>query len=78
MKTAISLPDVLFNEAEQFAQVHGLSRSELYAQALKLFLTSRQSEEITKQLDALYAEHSSELGSDLVAAQARTVMKNAW
>jgi hypothetical protein len=31
MKTAISLPDKLFQVAEAFAQEHGLSRSELYA-----------------------------------------------
>ncbi|MEM6753148.1 MAG: ChpI protein, partial [Cyanobacteria bacterium P01_C01_bin.38] len=33
MKTAISIPDPLFEAAEQFAKRLGLSRSELYAMA---------------------------------------------
>jgi len=33
MKTAISMPDPLFEQAGNFAQEYGLSRSELYAKA---------------------------------------------
>src|SRR5215213_702011 len=47
MKTAISLPDKLFQTAEAFAQEHGLSRSELYARALLLFLQAQRYEGIT-------------------------------
>lgn len=36
MKTAISLPDSVFEEAEALAQQLGLSRSELYTKALKV------------------------------------------
>jgi metal-responsive CopG/Arc/MetJ family transcriptional regulator len=35
MKTAISIPDTLFEQAEAYAEQHNLSRSELYAHALK-------------------------------------------
>ncbi|WP_293064467.1 MULTISPECIES: CopG family transcriptional regulator [unclassified Moorena] len=38
MKTAISLPDSVFEEAEALAQQMGLSRSELYLKALKAYL----------------------------------------
>lgn len=78
MKTAISLPDPLFREAEAFAQAKGLSRSELYAQALQFFLTSRQAEEITAQLNDLYAQESSQLNPVFVAAQVRSVTKDEW
>jgi metal-responsive CopG/Arc/MetJ family transcriptional regulator len=39
MKTAISLPDSVFAEAEALAQELGLSRSELYTQALQAYLS---------------------------------------
>jgi metal-responsive CopG/Arc/MetJ family transcriptional regulator len=38
MKTAISLPDSVFEEAEALAQQLGLSRSELYTKALQAYL----------------------------------------
>ena len=38
MKTAISLPDPLFDAAEAFAASHSLTRSELYRRALAEFL----------------------------------------
>jgi metal-responsive CopG/Arc/MetJ family transcriptional regulator len=38
MKTAISLPDLGFEEAELLAKQLGMSRSELYTKALKAYL----------------------------------------
>lgn len=38
MKTAISLLDEIFAEAEAIAQQLGMSRSELYTEALKAYL----------------------------------------
>jgi hypothetical protein len=34
MKTAISIPDAIFEQAEELAQKQGLSRSELYTKAI--------------------------------------------
>jgi metal-responsive CopG/Arc/MetJ family transcriptional regulator len=51
MKTAISIPDPLFQAAERL----GLSRSELYATALREYLQSHREINITQELDALYA-----------------------
>lgn len=38
MKTDVSLPDELFALANDFAKQHGLSRSELYATALRNYI----------------------------------------
>jgi metal-responsive CopG/Arc/MetJ family transcriptional regulator len=78
MKTAISLPDDLFQAAERFAQDQGLSRSELYAQALAFFLQAHRYEGITKALDAVYATEESALDPALTVAQRRTLMKDEW
>ncbi|HEY0601767.1 MAG TPA: hypothetical protein VGD58_02595 [Herpetosiphonaceae bacterium] len=78
MKTAISIPDELFQSAEQFAQQHGLSRSELYATALQQYLKEHHSQNITEQLDAIYATESSTLDPALAHMQARSVARDEW
>lgn len=54
MKTAISLPDKLFQEADSFASRTGLSRSELYANAIAEYLARRNGDRVTSQLNAVY------------------------
>ncbi len=54
MKTAISLPDKLFIQAEAAAAELGISRSELYATALEEYLSRRKGEQITARLDRVY------------------------
>ena len=78
MKTAISIPDALFEAAEQFAKRMGLSRSELYAVALQEYLQAHQRDRITEQLDAVYAEEDSSLDPLFVQLQAHTVSEETW
>jgi hypothetical protein len=54
MKTAISLPDKLFREADMFAERAGVSRSELYATAVAEYLARRNEAVVTARLDAVY------------------------
>jgi metal-responsive CopG/Arc/MetJ family transcriptional regulator len=54
MKTAISVPDDVFNQAENVARQSGMSRSELYVTALRAYLDRTLDEQTTQQLDALY------------------------
>ena len=56
MKTAISLPDKLFREADEFATRAGVSRSELYANAVAEYLARRNDAVITSRLDAVYGQ----------------------
>ena len=78
MKTAISIPDELFESAEQFAQQHGLSRSQLYATALRQYLQAHRSEAITEQLNASYGAEPSTLDPAFASAQARSLTKDEW
>lgn len=78
MKTAISIPDPLFQAAEEFAQEQGLSRSELYAQALQEYLRRRRYYGITAALDQVYAVEDSQLDPAFVAAQSRILPKDEW
>ncbi len=65
MKTAISLPDQLFQRAESFANVQALSRSELYATALQEYLERYEGAAVTARLNALYAEEDSRLPAEV-------------
>jgi metal-responsive CopG/Arc/MetJ family transcriptional regulator len=55
MKTAISLPDAVFTEAEALAKQLGLSRSELYSRALQAFLSKYDRQQILSRLNEVYA-----------------------
>jgi metal-responsive CopG/Arc/MetJ family transcriptional regulator len=67
MKTAISLPDQLFQRAEEYAASQSLNRSELYAHALEEFLERHAHNSITAQLNALYSDEDSSLAPELEA-----------
>ncbi len=60
MKTAISLPDSVFEEAEALAQHLGLSRSELYLKALKAYLQRYNRNRISHKLNEVYSKQTSE------------------
>jgi metal-responsive CopG/Arc/MetJ family transcriptional regulator len=78
MKTAISIPDRLFEAAEQFAKSMGLSRSQLYAVALQEYLQAHKHKQISQQLDAVYADEDSSLDPLLVQLQAQTLSEENW
>ena len=61
MKTAISLPDDLFQRGEQHATYAVLSRSELYARALEHYLAAHDDAAVTAALNDLYATEDSSL-----------------
>ena len=52
MKTAISVPDALYYEADRFARRRAMSRSELYTRAVEAYL--RQEERVTEELNAVF------------------------
>ena len=56
MKTAISIPDEIFKEAEALAHQMGISRSELYVTAIALFLESKSEIAITESLNEVYQD----------------------
>ena len=56
MKTAISIPDNLFTEAEITAKQLGLARSQLYVRAIKEFIEHHNKDKITEKLNILYSD----------------------
>jgi metal-responsive CopG/Arc/MetJ family transcriptional regulator len=80
MKTAVSLPDSLFEAADQLARQLGKSRSQLYAEALSAFLEKHRDHDITARLNAIYDTEPdlAELDPVLAALQFRSLQKEEW
>lgn len=54
MKTAVSIPDRVFQSAEKLAARLGVSRSRLYAKALASLVEKHREDLITSQLNEIY------------------------
>jgi metal-responsive CopG/Arc/MetJ family transcriptional regulator len=78
MKTAISVPDDVFSEVDAQAKKLGMSRSEFYVRAAVKELRAMGSEEVTAQLNAVYAEIDSSLDPALRVAQQRSIRASEW
>jgi metal-responsive CopG/Arc/MetJ family transcriptional regulator len=79
MKTAISIPDDVFQQAEQVAKRLKMSRSELYVNAVKAFLAAHSSGEvITRKLDEIYAAASPGLDAVTAEIQRRSIGSESW
>ena len=78
MKTAISIPEKLFESAEQFARGRGMSRSELYAMALRHYLGEHRGAMITERLDEIYGAEPGGLDPAIARLQARSLSEDDW
>lgn len=78
MKTAISLPDSVFEQAEALAQQLGLSRSELYTKALQAYLKRHNRDQILLKLNQVYAIESSELDPVMARMQFMSLPHEDW
>ena len=81
MENTISLPNDLFNRAEETARQLGISLDELCSQALSRFLKSREEHdesEITRSLNEVYSRIDSSLDPVLVQMQLTALDKEDW
>jgi metal-responsive CopG/Arc/MetJ family transcriptional regulator len=78
MKTAISLPDDVFERMEEVSKKLGVSRSELYRRAALEFLARQEGEEITRRLNEVYSTEDSSLDPTLAALQYASLEKERW
>jgi len=75
IKTAVSIPDRIFEAAEQYARRRGIPRSQVYAEALARFMAEQESdEELTEALNRVCAEVDTSLDEFGRAAARRVVL----
>lgn len=82
MKTAVSVPDPVFEAAEALAERMGVSRSQLYTTALEAYLAASPADDVTARLDVVYGDvvhgaDRADAASGVIAARA-LVDAGAW
>ena len=78
MKTAVSVPDDLFRQAQAAARRLRMSRSRLFTTALSEFLEWQQSNAVTDRLNEVNSHRRAKLDSALHRAQLKSLDKDSW
>ena len=78
MKTAVSIPDDVFERVERLARDAGLSRSAIFSNALKEYLARHAPDEVTAAMDQVCAAVEGESDDFLRTASHRTLEKTEW
>jgi metal-responsive CopG/Arc/MetJ family transcriptional regulator len=78
MKTAISVPDPVFEAGERLADRLGVSRSRLYSAALREYLKQHDDDEITRRLNEVYDREPSEPDPVLLKIAAHALPRESW
>jgi hypothetical protein len=78
MKTAISLPEVVFRQAERFARRFKKSRSQLYVEAIVEYLERHAPDTVTEAMNAVCDKLGT--STDLFAATAsrKVLTQEQW
>ena len=80
MKTAISIPDTLFDAAERLAKRLGVSRSELFQRAVRQYLREHRDKDVTRLLNNIYSPSGerAEVDTLLRDLQAAAIEPEEW
>ncbi len=78
MKTAISVPDDVFQRAERLARQVRKSRSQLYSEALAEYLGRHAPDEVTDALNRVLADVDGEPDPFLAAAGRDVLERSEW
>jgi len=77
MKTAVSIPDEVFAEAERLRRRLEKSRSELYSNALREYVARHDPDYVTEALDQICSDTPSDSTFATTAAE-ETLRRSEW
>jgi metal-responsive CopG/Arc/MetJ family transcriptional regulator len=78
MKTAVSIPDDVFEKVERLARRAGRSRSEVFAAALAEYVARHAPDEVTEAMDRVCADIGDQEGGFVSAASYRVLENTEW
>lgn len=78
MKTAISLPDQLFEVADSLASQMKVSRSQFYATALEKYIAEIERCSVTEKINKFIDEHGQEKDDVMDALMIAQMRKTEW
>ena len=78
MKTAVSIPDEIFERAERLAERHRRSRSEVYAAALDEYVARHAPDEVTDAMNRVCEQVGEQADAFLAAAGRHALHRVEW
>ena len=78
MKTAISVPDELFEEADRLARRLNRSRSRIFTDAVHEYLARHDPDTVTSALNRVYSETDGECDPFASTAATRILERTGW
>jgi hypothetical protein len=78
MKTAVSIPDGVFEEAERLAHRARRSRSDVYSAALKEYVARHSPDEVTEAMDRVCATIGDQPDTFVSTAARRVFERSEW
>jgi metal-responsive CopG/Arc/MetJ family transcriptional regulator len=78
MKTAVSIPDDVFEGAERLARRTNRSRSRLFSDALKEYLARHTPDKVTEAMNKALEEIGEEEDSFVSSATRRVLERSEW
>jgi metal-responsive CopG/Arc/MetJ family transcriptional regulator len=78
MKTAVSIPDDLFEGAERLARQTKRSRSRLFSDALREYLARHGPDKLTEAMDRAFAEIGKGEEAFVSSASRRILERSEW
>lgn len=78
MKTAVSIPDKLFQTAEDFARRRKMTRSALFRAAVEDYIQHHHRDNVTERLNEVYANQPSSLDPVLERIQRFSLDQEKW
>jgi hypothetical protein len=78
MKTAISIDEMVYENAEETAGEMGLSRSRLYTLALEEYLQNHKGDAVMERLNRYYTDHKAVLDDDVKQAAYALFSQEDW
>jgi len=78
MRTAISIPDEVFDQAERLADRMQTSRSQLYARALAEFVARHDADHVTEGMNRVVDEIGETSDAFIRQAADKTLRRSEW
>jgi metal-responsive CopG/Arc/MetJ family transcriptional regulator len=78
MRTAVSVPDDVFERAERLARRAGRSRSELYSAALREYVARHGPDDVTEALDRVSGQIEPPVDPFITAAGRPVLEASEW
>lgn len=78
MKTAVSIPDEVFEKVERFARRAKRSRSEVFSAALREYMSRHAPDEVTEAINRAIDEIGDQTDEFVAAASRRVLEKTEW